>query len=120
MKKTDLICECQEIHKDIIENIKKNMYNEELLIDLANFYKIFSDPTRLKIIFALLNKELCVCDIAEVLGMTQSAISHQLRLLRNYKIVKSYKKGKSVFYSLDDEHIYELLQTGISHHIEKK
>lgn len=112
-------CECHIIHQDVVNNVKSKMLSENLINDLANFYKVFSDKTRLKIITMLLEAEMCVCDISHILGMSQSATSHQLRVLRQYKIVKNRKEGKTVYYSLDDEHIDNILKQGIEHHIHK-
>lgn len=89
--------------------------NEVFLSDLAVFFKLFGDPTRLKIIFSLMDKELCVNDISKELNMSQSSISHQLRILRENKIVKNRKTGKQVFYSLDDEHVYSIITQGVDH-----
>ena len=94
---------------------KKEMPNDEVLADLSDLFRVFGDTTRVKIIFALFSNEMCVCDIAELLGMTQSAISHQLRVLKNARLVKFRKEGKTVFYSLDDEHISEILKCGLEH-----
>ena len=95
------------------ENIK--MPNDELIYDLAEFFKVFADSTRMKIIYALLDKELCVGDIADIAKTTQSAISHQLRLLKNSKLVKYRKVGKTVYYSLDDDHIKQIVMKGREH-----
>ena len=92
-----------------------NMPNDELIYDLAEFFKVFADSTRMKIICALLEKELCVGDIAEIASTTQSAISHQLRLLKNSKLVKYRKKGKTVYYSLNDDHIKQIVMKGREH-----
>lgn len=91
------------------------MPKDELIYDLAEFFKVFADSTRMKIIYALMEKELCVCDIATIVGTTQSAISHQLRVLKQSKLVKFRKEGKEVFYSLDDEHIAEIVKKGREH-----
>ena len=89
--------------------------NEVFLADLSVFFKLFGDPTRLKIIFSLMNKELCVNDISKELKMSQSSISHQLKILRENKIVKNRKTGKQVFYSLDDEHVSSIITQGVDH-----
>lgn len=91
------------------------MPKDELIYDLAEFFKVFADSTRMKIIYALIEKELCVCDIATIVGTTQSAISHQLRVLKQSKLVKFRKEGKEVFYSLDDDHIVEIVKKGREH-----
>ena len=89
--------------------------SEDMLIDLSEFFKVFADSTRMKIIYALMEKELCVCDIATIVGTTQSAISHQLRVLKQAKLVKFRKDGKTVYYSLDDEHISTLYEIAKRH-----
>ena len=109
------ICEINTIHQDIVENVKNVMPQDELIYDLAEFYKVFADSTRMKIIYALMENELCVCDIAAIVGTTQSAISHQLRILKQAKLVKYKKDGKAVYYSLDDEHIAEIVKKGREH-----
>lgn len=91
------------------------MPKDEIIYDLAEFFKVFADSTRMKIIYALMKKELCVCDIAEIVGTTQSAISHQLRVLKQSKLVKFRKEGKEVYYSLDDDHIEEIVKKGREH-----
>lgn len=115
MSKEIETCTCNIIHDDILEKVKSNFPKEECLYDLADFFKVFGDSTRIKIIYALYKSEMCVCDIAELLNMTQSAISHQLRTLKQHGIVKYKRKGRSVFYSLDDEHIYHILSEGFTH-----
>lgn len=109
------ICEINTIHQDIVENVKNVMPQDDLIYDLAEFYKVFADSTRMKIIYALMENELCVCDIAAIVGTTQSAISHQLRILKQAKLVKYKKDGKAVYYSLDDEHIAEIVKKGREH-----
>lgn len=120
MKKSLLCCEGTTIHDDVIENVKKKLPNEEILYDLADFFKILGDSTRIKILNALFHSEMCVCDIAALLGMTQSAISHQLRVLKQGRLVKYRKEGKSVYYSLDDEHIKHIVEEGLIHITEHK
>ena len=111
----NLKCDFNVVHGDIIERVTKNMPQEEMLYDLAELFKVFGDSTRIKIIWALFEEEMCVCDIACLLNMTQSAISHQLRVLKQARLVKPRREGKNVFYSLDDEHIGEILNQGMSH-----
>ena len=94
------------------------MPEEDMLVDLAELFKVLGDQTRIKIIFILFKEEMCVCDIAESVGMTQSAISHQLRVLKQARLVKFRKEGKTVFYSLDDDHIRKIFDCGL-HHIEE-
>lgn len=100
------------------EKIYAEMPDKEVMADLAEFFKVFSDFTRVKILFVLKHKELCVLDIAQLLNMTQSAISHQLRVLKQMKLVKNRKEGKVVFYSLADSHIYTILSQGLEHVME--
>lgn len=109
--------ECQIIcpNENIVNKVKKKLLHEETIVKLSDIFKALSDPTRLKIINALSNSELCVCDIAAVLNMSQSAISHQLRILRNLRLVKYRKEGKSAIYSLDDDHILQLFNQGLEH-----
>lgn len=102
-------------HTERVESIRGLMPREELLYDLAELYKVFGDSTRIKILFALYEGEMCVCGIAELLGMTQSAISHQLRVLKTAKLVKFRKDGKTVYYSLSDDHIFKILGQGLEH-----
>lgn len=113
------ICECTIIHEDLVEKNKKEMLPHELISNVAEFFKIFSDPTRLKIVTILLKDELCVCDIATILNMSHSSISHQLRVLRQFKIVKNRKEGKVVYYSLDDGHITNIVSQSIEHYRHK-
>lgn len=113
-------CEAVSIHKDTVNNVKKIMKSEEVITRLAETFSALSDPTRAKIIFALLNEELCVCDLAHLIGLSSSAISHQLRILRNLKIVKYRKDGKVVYYSLTDKHIENLFHQGLEHVEEHK
>ena len=112
------ICTC--VHKEVVEKVKSESLSEELIYDIADFFKVFGDSTRIKILYTLLNREMCVGDLVEALDMTQSAISHQLRVLRQNDLVKFRKEGKAVIYSLDDEHISLLLQQGMCHIIHKK
>ncbi|KZL92081.1 ArsR/SmtB family transcription factor [Clostridium magnum] len=109
------ICNCSVIHEDVLLDVKKNMPEEEKLYDLAELFKALGDNTRVKILYALLNSEMCVCDIAALLGMTQSAISHQLRVLKQSRLVKYRREGKIVYYSLDDEHVKHIFDQGLIH-----
>ncbi len=116
----DEFCSCDILHENLIEIVKKKMPQEEKLYDLAELFKVFGDTTRVKIISALFEAELCVCDIAVLLGMSQSAISHQLRVLRQARLVKHRKEGKVVFYSLDDDHIKSIFNQGLEHILEPR
>lgn len=108
-------CQVQETHGEAIARVRAELPEDDLLYDLADLFKMFGDSTRLKILYVLLESELCVCDIAELLGMTQSAISHQLRVLKQSKLVGARREGKSVFYSLADDHVRSILSQGMSH-----
>ena len=115
MSKNEFICDCNVIHQEIVEKTKKNMPEQDTFNKLAEFFKILGDTTRTRILFALDQNEMCVCDIANVLSMSKSSISHQLSTLRNSGIVKCRKSGKEVFYMLDDEHVKEVFEVGIEH-----
>ena len=103
------------VHENLVEKVMQQMPDEDTLYDLAELFKVFGDSTRIKILFALYESELCVCDLAETLNMTQSAISHQLQILRINKLVKSRREGKSMFYSLADSHVVTIIAQGIDH-----
>jgi ArsR family transcriptional regulator, lead/cadmium/zinc/bismuth-responsive transcriptional repressor len=109
------VCDCTVIHKDVVKNVKKQMPQVELLLDVAEFFRIFGDSTRIGILYALKNAELCVCDICTLLNMTQSAVSHQLRILKQARLVRYRRDGKIVYYKLDDEHISDILNLGMNH-----
>lgn len=113
-------CEVKVIHKDIVEKVEKTMTEEEVVHDLSDFFKILGDTTRMKILSALFQEEMCVCDIAYLLKMTQSAISHQLRVLKQGRFVKYRKERKVVYYSLEDEHIKHIVEQGMTHILEKR
>jgi len=108
-------CNCNIIHQDRVDYTKERLPKEETLYDLAELFKVFGDTTRIKIICALYESEMCVCDIAALLNMTQSAVSHQLRTLKNARLVKFRRQGKVVYYSLDDEHIMRIFNEGLNH-----
>lgn len=108
-------CEFLHVHKDDVKEVVSKMPKEDSLYDLAELFKNFSDSSRIKILYVLLTKEVCVCDIANILNMTQSAVSHQLRILKQSKLIKSRKEGKTVFYSLADEHVKTILSQGMDH-----
>ncbi len=103
------------LHPDLISSVNEEMPDEEMLYDLAELFRIFGDSTRIKILYVLFEAEMCVCDIAELLNMTQSAISHQLRVLKQSKLVKFRREGKTVFYSLADEHVRTIIGMGMEH-----
>ena len=109
------MCDCEHVHSDVVEYVENVLPDEDVLYEIAELFKVFGDSTRTRIISALFEKELCVCDIADLLHMTKSAVSHQLRTLRQTKIVKSRRSGKEIFYSLDDEHIKNIYQMALEH-----
>ncbi len=118
MKENDNVreeCECTFVHEDTVAAVAAAMPDEDMLADVAELFKVFGDTTRTRILSALFEAELCVCDIASLLNMTKSAVSHQLRILRQTKIVKNRKSGKEVYYSLDDRHIAEIFKTALEH-----
>ena len=115
MSKNEFICDCNVIHQDMVNKVLKEMPDNDLFNKLAKFFKILGDITRTKILFALDKNEMCVCDIANVLGMSKSSISHQLSTLRKSGIVKYRKEGKEVYYMLDDDHVKQLFEIGIEH-----
>ncbi len=112
-------CEVSAVHEDVVERVRGAMPDEDLLCDAAELFKVFGDSTRTRILSALFVEELCVCDIASLLCMTKSAVSHQLRILRQTKIVKSRRSGKEVYYSLDDEHIARIYGMALEHLMEE-
>lgn len=108
-------CDCNEIYEDLLKIVNDTMPEETELYDLAELFKVFGDSTRIRILFVLFEAEVCVCDLAKVLNMTQSAISHQLRILKANKLVNSRREGKSVFYSLADGHVRTIIAQGREH-----
>ena len=115
MARNEFACDCNVIYQDLVESTQKQMVDEDILNKMADFFSILGDTTRVKILDALDKNELCVCDIANVLGMSKSSISHQLGTLRRSGIVKCRKVGKEVFYTLDDEHVKEVFEVAIEH-----
>lgn len=108
-------CDTIEVHEELVQIVNETMPEETELYDLAELFKVFGDSTRIRILFVLSSAEVCVCDLAKVLNMTQSAISHQLRILKQNKLVKSRREGKSVFYSLSDGHVRTIIAQGREH-----
>ncbi len=108
-------CSCNVIHKEVVENVKNKLPKEETLYDLAELFKVFGDSTRIKIICSLFESEMCVCDLSVLLNISQSAISHQLRVLKSARLVKFRRSGKVIYYSLDDEHIKQIFDAGLHH-----
>lgn len=108
-------CEVTIIHDDVVSEASKAQLTDDMVLKMANFYQALSDPTRLRIVHTLIHAEMCVCDLAAVLEMTQSSISHQLRYLKNLGLIKRRKVGRMVYYSIDDEHVLTLFETGLAH-----
>ena len=113
-----LCCEETEVHEGAVEQVRSQLPQDEVLYDLAELFKIFGDSTRVKILYALLEEELCVCDIAKLMDVSQSAVSHQLRVLKGSKLVKFRREGKTLYYSLADEHVFRILSQGMEHILE--
>jgi len=108
-------CESNIIHEEVVDRVRGSMPQEEALLDLADLFKVFGDSTRVRILCALFHAEMCVCDIAALLKMSQSSISHQLRVLKQAKLVKNRRDGKVVYYSLDDDHVKTIFDQGLLH-----
>jgi len=108
-------CEYIHVHDETVNRVNESLPDEETLYDLADLFRIFADSTRIKILYVLFESEMCVCDLAQILGMTQSAISHQLRSLKQSKLVKYRREGKTVFYSLADGHVRSIIDQGMEH-----
>lgn len=119
-EKNAVVCDCDMIHPQIVERVRSKMLEDAKLFELADFLAVFGDSTRVRILWALEEGELCVCDLAVLLNMTKSAISHQLRSLRQVKLVKYRREGKNVYYSLDDHHIKNILDLALEHVDEDK
>ncbi len=109
------LCDVSFVHEDVIKEINEKMPPDEKLFDLSELFRVFGDSTRIKILFVLFEKEVCTCDLAEILNMTPSAISHQLSGLKRAKLVRTRREGKSVFYSLADEHVRTIISMGLEH-----
>ena len=108
-------CDFIHVHEEIVEKVRQELPGEDTLYNLTELFRIFGDSTRVRILYALFESEMCVCDIAQLLGMTQSAISHQLRALKNVRLVKSRREGKTVFYALADDHVKTIIDQGLEH-----
>lgn len=115
MNDNNLNCETNEVHHALLKIVKEKMPEDEKLFDLAELFKVFGDSTRMKILFVLFEAEVCTCDLAVALNMTSSAISHQLNTLRRSKLVKTRRDGKTVFYSLADDHVRTIIKQGMDH-----
>ena len=114
-ERKDEVCDGFEVHEDLLKIVNETLPEETELYDLAELFKVFGDSTRIRILFVLFEAEVCVCDLAKALNMTQSAISHQLRILKQNKLVKSRREGKSIFYSLADDHVRAIINQGREH-----
>ncbi len=119
MGKSALECDCDVIHNELVSKAKSNLLNDDILLDIADFYKAFSDSTRIKIINLLKDNELCVCDISAILNLTKSTVSHQLKNLRDMNLIKNEKRGKEVWYSLADDHVKEVFEISLEHIMEE-
>lgn len=108
-------CEEREVHPDVLQGVRDALPDDELLYDLAELFKVFGDSTRIKILYALHDNELCVQDIANAVQLSQSAVSHQLRVLKDTKLVRFRRDGKTVYYALDDDHVRSILSMGMDH-----
>lgn len=108
-------CDTTEVHENLLKIVNESLPQESKLYDIAELFKVFGDSTRIRILFVLFEAEVCVCDLAAALNMTQSAISHQLKILKQSKLVKSRREGKSIFYSLADDHVRTIIAQGCEH-----
>ncbi len=115
MKEEDIFCDLPMIHEDAVRQVHKLLPGEEQMFELAGLFKVFGDPTRVRILCALRHSELCVCDLTALLALSQSAVSHQLRILKAARLVMNRREGRVVYYSLLDEHVKEILQVGLVH-----
>jgi len=119
IKQEVVLCDCDVIHDETVAKVRQILPADDELYELADFFKVFGDSTRIRIICALDQAEMCVCDLAVLLNMTKSAISHQLRILRQANLVKYRREGKVIYYSLADDHVKEIFETGLEHIREK-
>ena len=115
MGKSENFCDCEVLHEEVVTEVKKSMADDETVADISDFFRIFGDSTRIKILWALDKSELCVCDIAALISMTKSAVSHQLKVLRDARLVKSRREGKVIFYSLADDHVKDIFEKAVEH-----
>ena len=119
MRNKAILCECDIIHPESIKHVNERMLDEKTIDTLAALFQMFAHKTRAKILLSLSVEELCVCDIAAVMDMTKSAVSHQLALLKKAKLIKNRREGKNVYYSLDDEHVQKMIKMGLEHILER-
>lgn len=111
-------CEFMHVHEELVGKLRQELPDEDILYDLTELFRIFGDSTRVRILYVLFESEMCVCDIAALLGLTQSAVSHQLRALKNARLVKARREGKTVFYALADDHVKTIIDQGLEHILE--
>ncbi len=119
MNKKQVCCDCGALHSDAVEKVRESMADDEILSDISDLFRVLGDSTRVKILWALDKSELCVCDIASLIGMTKSAVSHQLRVLKDNNLVKSRREGKVIYYSLADSHVQDIYEKAVEHINEK-
>ena len=112
------ICDCDVIHEEVVDSVRENLQPREAYLQLASLFKMFGDGTRVRILHALEQSEMCVCDIARLINMTQSAVSHQLRVLKQARLVKARRSGKTIFYSLCDDHVQKIIHCAMDHVME--
>lgn len=115
---SDIICDTPEPHEEVVEKVRETMPDDDTLYELADLFKMFGDSTRMKILFVLMESEMCVCDIAELLNISQSAISHQLRVLKQAKLISSRREGKNIICFLADDHVRSIIDQGLNHVLE--
>lgn len=116
----EMQCECEHEHPETVREVRATMPDENVTADLSDFFKVFGDSSRMRILFALDRRELCVCDLSAALGMTKSAVSHQLRFLRTNHLVSSRRSGKNVFYRLADDHVRDIIEIAVEHLTEEE
>ena len=114
-EREEMCCEATEVHEELLRIVNETLPDETELYDLAELFKVFGDSTRIRILYVLFEAEVCVCDLAAALNMTQSAISHQLKILKQNRLIKSRREGKSIFYSLADDHVRTIIAQGQEH-----
>ena len=120
MGKAENICDCDVLHKEIVEIVKPDMPSNNVVADISDFFKVLGDSTRVQILWALSKSDMCVCDIAFLINMTKSAVSHQLKILKDYNLVKCKRNGKEVIYSLADSHVKDIFEKAVEHLYESK
>ena len=114
-KELEMQCACEHDHPEVVRSVRAAMPDENVTADLSDFFKVFGDSSRMRILFALDRRELCVCDLSAALGMTKSAVSHQLRFLRTNHLVTSRREGKNIFYRLADDHVRDIIEIAVEH-----